>query len=215
MMDESEARCAVINACREINEKGLNQNASGNVSIRYGSKMLISPSAIPYDEMTPDMIAVKNLSGGMTEEWEGPLKPSTEWRFHWMLLNARSEINAVVHAHPPYCTALAILRRAIPACHYMVAAFGGDDVRCAGYAPFGTQELANLTLEAMRGRSACLLANHGMVSVGESIEKAMWRAIELEALARQFHLASLMGNPILLSSDEINHTLMRFGEYRD
>jgi L-fuculose-phosphate aldolase len=119
----------------------------------------------------------------------------------------------VVHAHPPHCTALAIARREIPACHYMVAAFGGANVRVAGYARYGTAELAALAVAAMEGRSACLLANHGMIALGDSLARAMWRAIELEALARQYILSLQLGGPVLLTDAEIDDTLAGFASY--
>lgn len=213
MTTETDARKDIIAACREMNANGLNQGTSGNISIRYEDRMLISPSATPYDRMTPDMIASMDLSGGMTGEWEGPLKPSTEWRFHWKLLKERPDLTAVVHAHPTYCTALAILRRSIPACHYMIAAFGGTNVRCAGYHLFGTEELAEMVLDAMKGRTACLLSNHGMIAAGGGIAQAMWRAVELETIARQYHLALQVGEPVILSDDEIGQTLKAFAGY--
>ena len=213
MATEADARRGIIEACLEMNARGLNQNTSGNVSIRHGQNMLISPSAVPYQDLKPNMIASMDLSGDMSGAWEGPLKPSTEWRFHWQLMKQRSGVGAVVHAHAPYCTALAILRRPIPACHYMIAAFGGENVRCAGYAAYGTPELAELVVRAMENRTACLLANHGMVTAGESIGKAMWRAVELEAIARQYYLANLAGEPVILTQDEVTETLNRFAGY--
>ena len=213
MPTEADARREIIEACLEMNARGLNQNTSGNVSIRYRQSMLISPSAVPYHELEPDMIASMDLSGDMSGAWQGPLKPSTEWRFHWNLMKQRSGIGALVHAHAPYCTTLAILRRPIPACHYMIAAFGGDNVRCAGYAAYGTPELAELVVQAMQDRTACLLANHGMVAAGDSISNAMWRAVELEAIARQYYLATLAGEPVILTEDEVSETLNRFADY--
>ncbi len=213
MPTELDIRRAVIDACLEINANGLNQGTSGNVSIRHQDRMLISPSAMPYDKMTPDMIASIDLSGSMTGEWEGPLKPSTEWRIHWLLMKQRQDVTAVIHAHPPYSTSLAILRKSIPACHYMIAAFGGMDVRCAGYATFGSRELADHAIEALRDRTACLLANHGMVAVGSGIEQAMWRAVELEAIARQYSLAIQVGAPELLSEQQIDETIVKLADY--
>ena len=210
---ERALRREIVAACREMNASGLNQGTSGNISARFGARMLITPSAVRYDAMKPEMIAARRLDDDGAP-WEGPMKPSTEWRFHEALLRERAETAAVVHAHPPYCTALAIARRAIPACHYMVAAFGGADVRVAGYARYGTAELAALALVAMAGRSACLLANHGMITLGESLERAMWRAVELEALARQYALSlDLGGGPVLLSEAEIAEALAGFATY--
>ena len=149
----------------------------------------------------------------MTGAWEGNAPPSSEWRFHWKILKNRPEFSAIVHAHPPYCTTLAILRKRIPACHYMVAAFGGDDVKCSGYSAYGTEELAVMAMSAMEGRSACLLANHGMIAAGADLEKAMWRAVELETLARQYWQALQAGDPIILDQKEIEETLRRFQGY--
>lgn len=213
MTTERDARNDIVAACREMIALGLNQGTSGNVSIRHGNRMLISPSAVPYDEMEPEMIASMDLSGEMDGAWEGPNKPSTEWRFHWKLLKERTDLSALVHAHPSHCTALAILRKPIPACHYMIAAFGGMDVRCAAYHTFGTVELADMVVEAMQDRTACLMANHGMVAGGAGIEQAMWRAVELETIARQYHLALQLGDPVLLSKEEIDAALDGFSGY--
>ena len=213
MTSETDARQDIIDACLEMNAKGLNQGTSGNISVRFGDRMLITPSATPYERMGPDMIAAMDLSGDMTGAWKGPLKPSTEWRIHWQLLKARPDISAVVHAHPAHCTALAILRRGIPACHYMVAAFGGGDVRCCGFHTFGSPQLADMVVEAMDGRTACLMANHGMVAAGKGLAQAMWRAEELETLARQYHLAMQVGEPVILSDADMAETYRMFAGY--
>jgi len=209
---EQDVRAEIAARCRELNSSGINQGTSGNISARFKDRMLISPSATPYDEMTPEMIASVRLDDE-SGTFEGPLNPSTEWRFHQALLRERADAQAVVHAHPAYCTALAIARKEIPACHYMVAAFGGNTVRCAGYATYGTAELSDLTIKAMQDRTACLLANHGMVVIGESLAKAMWRAIELETLAKQYCLSLAVGGPVLLSEADIADTLAGFSNY--
>jgi L-fuculose-phosphate aldolase len=210
--DERILREDIIAACRALNAHGLNQGTSGNISARFGSDLLITPSATPYDALTPDMIARMPLAGE-PGAWSGARKPSTEWRFHHAILATRPEMNAVVHAHPPYATALAIARKEIPACHYMIAAFGGTNVRCAGYARFGTEALSQLALEALRDRSACLLANHGMIAVGETLDKAMWRAVELETIARHYGLSLALGGPVLLTDAEIAEAAAAFGTY--
>lgn len=209
---EGDLRRAIVAICRAMNDLGINQGTSGNASARSGERMLISPSATPYDRMEPDMVAAMPLDDP-NGAWEGPLQPSTEWRLHQRLLRGREDANAVVHAHPTCCTALAMARRPIPACHYMIAAFGGGDVRCAGYAAFGTAELADLAFEAMRDRSACLLANHGMVALGATLEEAIWRAVELETLARQYVHALQIGGPALLSEVEVDETLAGIRNY--
>lgn len=210
---ERALRQDMIAQCRALNASGLNQGTSGNISARHGDMMLITPSAVPYDEMIPEMIAAMPLDPERHGSWEGPLKPSTEWRFHLDVMVRRSDVGAVVHAHPTYCTTLAILRLPIPACHYMIAAFGGTDVRCAGYATFGTAELSVLALQALEGRSACLLANHGMIALGTTLRKAMWTAVELETIARQYYLSLQVGDPHILSDEEIAETMQKFGSY--
>jgi len=209
---ERSLRAEIVARCREMNASGINQGTSGNISARFEDRMLISPSATPYDDMTPETVASLALEdeGG---SWEGPLKPSTEWRMHRQLLLKLDGAAAVIHAHPTYCTALAMARKDIPACHYMVAAFGGNSVRCAGYDTFGTAGLARLASRAMKDRTACLLANHGMIAVGDSLAKAMWRAVELETIARQYYLSLLIGGPVLLESRSIKATLRGFDSY--
>lgn len=209
---ERELRKDIVTQCRVMNSSGINQGTSGNISVRFEDRMLISPSAIPYDQMTPESIASIKLDDP-TGAWDGPFRPSTEWRFHQKLLCEHDEAKAVVHAHPTYCTTLAIARKSIPACHYMIAAFGGNDVRCSDYATYGTEELSQHVLKAMEGRQACLLANHGMITIGEDLAKAMWRAIELETIARQYYHSLLIGGPILLNNDQINETIEGFASY--
>ncbi|QDL94011.1 class II aldolase (plasmid) [Paroceanicella profunda] len=210
--DERALRAEIIANCRWMNDSGLNAGTSGNISARWGDRMLITPSATPYAAMAPEMLASMPLEGDYGA-WEGPLKPSTEWRFHLDILRARPEARAVVHTHAPYCSALAITRREIPAVHYMIAAFGGATVRCAEYAPFGTAALSANALAALEGRCACLLANHGMIAFGPSLEKAMWLAVELETLARQYHNALLIGGAVVLSDAQIEETLAAFKGY--
>ena len=211
-MDETALRAAIVQAARSMNALGINQGTSGNISARLGDAMLITPSATPYDQMRPEDVAAMPLDGERGA-WSGPLKPSTEWRFHLDILRGRPDAGAVVHTHATYCTTLAILRRPIPAVHYMMAAFGGTDVRCAPYATFGTAELASHTLAALDGRNACLLANHGMVVVGASLAKAMWLAVELETIARQYCLSLQVGQPHVLSDAEIADTAKSFSTY--
>ncbi|MEM9049387.1 MAG: class II aldolase/adducin family protein [Pseudomonadota bacterium] len=209
---ERALRQAIIDKCRYMNASGLNQGTSGNISARYQDRMLITPSATPYDAMEPEMIAAMPFEGAYGV-WEGPLRPSTEWRFHFDILKSRPDAGAVVHAHPTYCTALAMARKEIPPAHYMMAAFGGTTVRCAPYARFGTAALSTYALEALQDRTACLLANHGSIAIGADIDKAMWLAVELETIARQFYLTLLIGGPVLLSDAQIAETAEAFGSY--
>ena len=212
MDDATAIRQAVIDACLEMNRAGLNQGTSGNISVRHDGRMLITPSAVAYEDMRPEMLASMALEGG-DGAWQGPCRPSTEWRFHRDILAARPDVGAVVHLHAPFATVLSILRRPIPACHYMIAAFGGDDIRCSGYATYGTQALSDTALAALEGRNGCLLANHGMIAVGPTLARATWLAVELETLARQYYHASLLGKPVILSAAELEETRRGFAGY--
>jgi len=200
-MSDLQHRQALITAAQSLSRLGLNSGTSGNISIREGQGMLITPSAIAYETLTPEMIAHMPLDGAGS--WVGPKRPSSEWRFHLDILNARPEINAIVHTHAPHATALAMARRDIPPCHYMITRFGGGDVRCAPYALFGTAELSTLALAALENRTACLLANHGLIATGATLDAAMACAAELETLAQQYILSLTIGGPILLSSQDI------------
>eukprot|EP01037_Dinobryon_pediforme_P021095 gene21095-21874_t len=210
--NERDIRTAIIEQCRWMNASGLNQGTAGNISVRSGDTMLITPSATPYDRMTPEMIASMPLDGTYGA-WTGPLKPSTEWRFHLDILKARPEIGAIVHTHSTFATILAIARKPIPACHYMIAAFGGNDIRVADYATYGTAELSANALKALDGRTGCLLANHGMIATGATLEKAMWLAVELETIAKQYYHTLLIGGPVILSDALIEETRRGFSSY--
>ncbi|OYX42584.1 MAG: class II aldolase [Rhodobacterales bacterium 32-67-9] len=207
-MTKREDICAAMVA---LVDTGLNRGASGNVSVRDGDHMLITPSGVPPRDIAPGDIARMPLAGD--GEWEGPLAPSVEWRFHRDILNARPEMGAVVHTHAPWSTVLAVARRPIPAVHYMIAAFGGADVRCSDYATYGTAELSVAVLAALKDRAGCLMANHGMVVGGESLTKALWLANELEALAHQHYHSALIGGAHLLNDAEIEATARGFSTY--
>lgn len=207
--DEWKLRGEIVERCRELNARGLNQGSSGNISARCGEGLLISPSGLPYDVMQPEHVVPLRFDGS----WEGGLRPSSEWRFHRDVLAARPEVNAVVHAHPLYCTSIAIQGLDIPPLHYMIAVAGGDTIRCAPYATFGTQELSDHALAALEGRSACLLANHGALVVGGNLAGAMWLLVEVETLAHQFFNALQLGGPKLLGEEQMREVFERFGHY--
>ena len=207
---EREKRQSIIDACRSMNTLDINQGTSGNISLRDGEGMLITPTSMPYDLMRPEDIVKMRFDGAV----EGEGRPSTEWRFHLDILRERSDVNAVVHAHPIYCTTLAILGRGVPPLHYMICVAGGDTIRCAPYATFGTQALSDNALAALDGRKACLLAHHGMIAVGESLASAMWLAVEVENLARQyFNCLQLGQEPPLLTPEEVAHVAERMANY--
>ncbi|MBK9082597.1 MAG: class II aldolase/adducin family protein [Rhizobiales bacterium] len=211
-MKEKELRQAIVEQCRRLNPLGLNQGTAGNISARIGDAMLITPSAVPYDEMKPDMLALMPLNGEYGA-WRGKMKPSSEWRFHLDIMRARADVGAIVHTHAMYATVLSILRKPIPAAHYMIAAFGGPTIRCTGYAPFGTKELSDLAVEGLVDRQGVLLGNHGMIACGTDLGQAMWRAVELETLARMYYSALAVGKPTILPDDEITRIAERFRGY--
>ena len=211
-MNELETRRKIIGFCLEMNASGLNQGTSGNISARHDGAMLITPSGVPYTELEPDMIVRMRLDDE-AGAWSGDCKPSSEWHFHRAILQAKPEQGAIVHTHSTFATVLSIARRDIPACHYMIAAFGGPSVRCADYATFGTPELSANALRAMSDRSACLLANHGMIACGKDLDKAMWAAVELETLARQYYHALQIGEPFILGEAEMARVAEKFKSY--
>jgi L-fuculose-phosphate aldolase len=206
---QNKKRQAIIDACRRMNALGINQGTSGNISVRHGDGLLITPTSTPYDAMTPEQIVFMDMNGAFANG----ARPSSEWRFHLDILRARPEVDAVVHAHPTHCTILAIMGLEIPAIHYMIAAAGGADIRCAPYATYGTPELSAHAVTALEGRLACLLAHHGMIAIGPSLAKALWLAVEVETLARQYHGCLQIGKPPLLSSEEIERVRVKMAGY--
>ena len=208
---ESRLRNEIVACCQDLDASGLNRGSSGNVSARAGDIMLITPSSVPPADLTPELIARIPLDQGGV--WEGPSKPSSEWRFHLDLFRARPELGAIVHTHAPFSTVLAIARRPIPAVHYMIAAFGGPDIRCGDYATFGTAELSCHVVAAMEGRNGCLMANHGMLVAGPNLRRTTWLAHELEALAHQHYHALLIGGGHVLTDTQIAETAARFAGY--
>lgn len=213
-MTESKIRKKIIALCQQMNDTGLNQGTSGNISARYKDHMLITPSGIPYEDLVPADIAEMKIESDNTElTWKGPSKPSSEWHFHRSILQSKTELNAIVHTHSMYATILSIARQDIPACHYMIAAFGGNTVKCAKYATFGTPQLSACVLSAMKNRSACLLANHGMIAGGRDLDNAMWAAVELETLSKQYYHAKLAGEMFILPAREMAIVVDRFKNY--
>ncbi|MCM5570849.1 class II aldolase/adducin family protein [Burkholderiaceae bacterium FT117] len=241
LVTENSARQAIVDCCLKMAALGLNTGRAGNVSLRWhrggplGAGMLVTPAATPYESMSAEDVVWMPLAasdeaaarGATTRPEAEPAtapatpparRPSSEWRMHRDVYAARPEAGAIVHVHSPAATALACLPRVqrdgIPAFHYMVAVAGGADIRCAPYRSFGTAELSQAALEALRERRACLLANHGTVAFGPTLAAALELSNEVESLARMYATALQLGEPAILGDDEIAQVLQRFADYR-
>jgi L-fuculose-phosphate aldolase len=206
--DELTSRQRLIETALEMNRAGINSGTSGNVSVRLGQGMLITPSGIPYGDLQAQDIVRVEADGRAVGG-----KPSSEWRFHHDIYRSKPEAGAVVHTHPRHCTALACLHKAIPAFHYMVAVAGGDDIPLAGYATFGSPELSSEVLQALQDRSACLMANHGLVCHGHDLSSALALACEVEHLASMYLDCLSVGEPELLDAAEMRRVLEKFRDY--
>ena len=202
-------RRQVIETARAADALGLNSGTSGNVSVRATDGLLITPSGVPNAALKPADIVAMKFDGSV----EGAHAPSTEWRFHLGILKARPDTGAVVHTHSDYATALACLGRDIPAFHYMIAAAGGNAIRCAPYATVGSEALSDAAIAALEGRRACLLANHGVIALGANLAAALDLARAVETLARQYCLALDAGNPVILDDAEMEAVLEKFKTY--
>ena len=205
-MSEQELREQLVTVARRMQASGINQGTSGNLSLRFPGGMLITPSSLPYEQMEPGDLVALDLAGKplvAPEPGRPQRRPSSEWRLHADVLANRPEVQAVLHCHSIHATALACHDRPIPPFHYMVAVAGGDDVRCAPYATFGTAELSRHAVEALRDRQACLLARHGLVSLGSDLDQALRVAIEVETLARMYLQALQLGQPPQLTAAQM------------
>ncbi|RFC69435.1 MULTISPECIES: class II aldolase/adducin family protein [Mesorhizobium] len=207
-MDEDAAGLAIVDIVGRLQDKGFNHGNSGNVSCRIADAMLITPTGANSANLSPLRLVRVEDDGGAT----GGI-PSSEWHMHSAILRAYPAANAVIHTHADACVALACLRKPLPPFHYMVAAFGGTDVRCARYATFGTGDLGAAAVEALKDRTACLLANHGMIAIGKTLEAAFQTTVKLETLARQYLMALQGGEPMLLPEEEMARVGKRYGNY--
>ena len=207
--DERAVRERLVAVARRLSALGLNPGRSGNVSERFGEGFLVTPSAMPYDRMTPEDLVFVDASGGSG----GGRKPSSEWPLHRGIYAARPEALGIAHTHSPYATSLACLRRRIPPFHYEVAFAGGADIRCSDYATFGTEALCECALAALEGRRACLLANHGAVAFGSSLDDATMLAEKVEALAQLYWQALQAGEPVLLDEVEMSRIVEKLRTY--
>ncbi len=211
-----EQRQQLLDVSRELCRLGLNRGTSGNASVRVNNDdgqpgFLITPSGMAVDQMTADDMVWMDFSAN----WVGRRQPSSEWRFHLDILQHRPQINAVIHTHSMFATTLSTFRRDIPPFHYMIALAGGDTIRCAPYALFGSQLLSDHALAALYDRKACLLANHGMIAIGENLDKALRITEEVETLCEQYLRALQIGKPHLLTHEEMLEVQEKFKGYGD
>ena len=212
MMPSSEdgLRLQLLDVSQRLLDLGLNRGTSGNAAVRCGDGMLITPSAMAVADMTPaDMVHMdlkgNALCGG---------KPTSEWRFHRDILANRPDLNAVIHTHSAFATTLACLRKDVPAVHYMIAAAGGNSIRCTPYSLFGEQTLSDYALSALEGRKACLLANHGMIALGSDLADALMVAIEVEFLCELYWRALQAGEPHILTTQQMHDVQEKFVDYK-
>ena len=209
MADEAQLRLAMVRVSQELVARGLNRGASGNVGVRCGDGLLVTPSGVPASELDAQSMVRLAANGDIL----AGKRPSSEWRFHRDILQSRPDLHAVVHVHSPFATTLACLGLEVPPFHYMIAAAGGATIRCAPYALFGTQALSDHVLAAIRDRNACLLANHGMIAAGRDLDHALSVCIEVESLCEQYWRARQIGEPTLLTAAQMAEVIERFKSY--
>ncbi len=203
--DDLSRRREMVDTCRKMNALGINQGTSGNISTRNADGFLITPTSLPYDAMEPDDLVQMAFDGSFA----GRRRPSSEWRFHRDILQARHDIDVVLHCHSVYATTLAVHHKTIPSFHYMTGVAGGTTIRCARYATFGTQALSDAALEALEGRFACLLGQHGQIALGKTLAAALALGVEVETLSRLYVQALTLGEPPVLSDEEMARVLQQ------
>ena len=209
-LSEAFLRSELLTISQKLDTLGLNRGTSGNVSTRVSSDYwLVTPSGVPVDKLSAEAMVLMDFEGKPATDG----KPSSEWRFHYDILKARPEVGAVVHSHSRFATAFSCLKLDIPAFHYMIAAAGGDSIRCCPYALFGSQTLSDQVLIALKDRKACLLGNHGMIAVGKDLTTALALAVEVESLCEQYWTALQLGQPNILSSSQMAEVLEKFKTY--
>lgn len=208
-MNETKLRRQMVKASLELIDLGLNRGASGNLSARFGDGFLVTPTGLSPEATSAADIVLMDFGGNS----HGRCKPSSEWRFHCDILATRPEVNVVVHTHSMFATTLACMGRDIPAFHYMIAVAGGKDIRCAPYATFGGQALSDHAVQALQNRKACLLGNHGMIVLGDSLASTIALAVEVEALCEQYWRTLQIGKPNLLEDVEMDIVLEKFKHY--
>ena len=200
----------LVSTAKQMSALGLTPGMSGNVSVRFNDAFYVTPSGMPYGSIVADDVVKIEHDGTVRP---GQRTPTTEWRLHKDILGARQDVQAIVHTHSMFCTTISMLRRPIPAVHYMIVLSGSDEIPCAEYATFGSAQLALNAVTALRGGDACLLANHGMIALGTTLAKALRLAAEVETLAAQYWHAAQIGSPHILEGEELDKVRERFAEY--
>lgn len=200
---------SLLHTAQQMAALGLNKGSSGNASVRVEKGFLVTPSGVPADKLNADAMVLMDMQGNA----EADKRPSSEWRFHRDILQARPEVNAVVHCHSMFATTMACLGADVPPFHYMMAVIGGDNLRCAPYALFGTQALSDEAVKALEGRKACLLAHHGMIAVGASLAQALAIAVEVENLCEQYWRLLQLGPVKVLSAAQMQAVHSQFQGY--
>lgn len=206
---DNEIRREVIAYAEKLINLGLNRGSSGNLSVRTDNGFYITPSGVDSTSLKLDSIVEMSLDGNIISGQN----PSSEWRFHRDILNANPQVNAVIHTHSPYATAFSCQRMDMPSFHYMIAIAGGRNIQCASYAVFGSQTLSENVLDALKGRRACFLANHGMIATGKNLKQALDIAIEVESLSQQFMTLKSTEGFVLLTEDEMAEVIEKFKSY--
>ena len=212
MSQEKKLASILTETTLKLHEMGLNHGATGNCSCRDEETFLITPSGVEIEDLSAEKMVRMDFKGNVIDS-KLNLNPSSEWRFHQDIFSHRKEISAVIHTHSIYASTVSLFNKELPPFHYMIAVAGGDSVRCAPYAMFGTQKLSDNIINALAGRKACLIANHGLVTIGESLEEALQISEEIEHLCHLYIEAKKIGNPNLSTKKEMTEVIERFQTY--
>ena len=210
-MREFSLRKNIIKYAKLLNQTNLTPLRSGNISVRYKDGFLITPSGMKYKNLKPKDIVFINLNGNFKK---GKNKPSSEWKFHKDIYNDKKKSKAIVHCHSKHAVILSCFRKKIPSFHYMVAVAGGEDIKCAKYATYGTNALSKNIINALKGRSACLIENHGQVSFSNNLSKAFELAQEVEYLSEQYLGCLRTGKPKILSKSQMQEVVRKVKNYK-
>jgi L-fuculose-phosphate aldolase len=211
-MSKKNKSTSLIDTALQLQNMGLNHGATGNCSCRDGDTYLITPSGVETINLSENKVIRMDFSGNIVDP-SSNLKPSSEWRFHQDIMSQRKEVGAVVHTHSIYASTLSLFGNELPPFHYMIAVAGGASIRCAPYAMFGTQELSDNIIDALTDRKACLIANHGLIALGDNLTEALDIAEEVEHLCHLYIEAKKIGEPNLLSKKQMSDVIERFQTY--